>query len=274
MTEKHLRGPLTRRGFLAGAAGLTGATIVGARLAGSVPVRAATDLRAAAAGTHPQKNVHLVGTDGWVSMPQGAPADPPFFPDSLAPDPFNTYVFGFRNVTGLSPTEIAAQRGKAQISAPMLDFDEEDDITIALTNLGLQLRPDLVDGHTLHWHGFRNAIPFYDGVPESSIAVPSITTSPTSTVRRTPARTCTTATSRTSSTSDGHARHRVRPPGAEQRAGRNKLADGVADGDVVGETGYDREFAIMLSEIDARAHFGDAHIQAPTGPTSTPTSGR
>ena len=29
-----------------------------------------------------------------------------------------------------------------------------------------------------------------------------------------------------------------------------------------GETGYDREFAIMLNEIDTRAHFGDAHIQA------------
>ena len=117
MTEKHLRGPLSRRGFLAGAAGLTGATIVGARLAGSVPVRAATDLRAAAAGTHPQKSVHLVGTDGWVSMPQGAPADPPFFPDSLAPDPFNTYVFGFRNVTGLTPTR-SPRSGARPRSAP------------------------------------------------------------------------------------------------------------------------------------------------------------
>ncbi len=39
-------------------------------------------------------------------------------------------------------------------------------------------------------------------------------------------------------------------------------AYGYADGDATGETGYDREFAIMLSEIDTRAHFGDAHIQA------------
>ena len=39
-------------------------------------------------------------------------------------------------------------------------------------------------------------------------------------------------------------------------------AYGAADGDTTGETGYDREYAIMLSEIDTRAHFGDAHIQA------------
>src|SRR6185312_9693125 len=85
-------------------------------------------------------------TDGWVSMPTDAPADLPFFPDSLAPSPFNTYVFGFRDVTGMSSTQVAAQRGKAQISAPMMAFDEEDDVTITLTNLGLLQRPDLFDG--------------------------------------------------------------------------------------------------------------------------------
>ena len=34
------------------------------------------------------------------------------------------------------------------------------------------MRPDLVDGHTIHWHGFVNAIPLFDGVPELSISVP------------------------------------------------------------------------------------------------------
>ena len=34
------------------------------------------------------------------------------------------------------------------------------------------MRPDLFDGHTLHWHGFVNAIPLFDGVPELSLAVP------------------------------------------------------------------------------------------------------
>ena len=26
--------------------------------------------------------------------------------------------------------------------------------------------------HTLHWHGFRNVIPFYDGEPTGSVSVP------------------------------------------------------------------------------------------------------
>ena len=82
----------------------------------------------------------------------------------------------------------------------MLSFDEEDEIFITLTNLGLQVRPDLFDGHTLHWHGFVNAIPLFDGVPELSLAVPMGRDFTYSTARTTPGPTCTTATSRTWST--------------------------------------------------------------------------
>jgi FtsP/CotA-like multicopper oxidase with cupredoxin domain len=263
MTEKNLPGRFSRRGFLAGATALTGATIAGAQLAGSVPVRAATNLRAAAAGTHPQKTVHLVGTDGWVSMPQGAPADPPFFPDSLAPDPFNTYVFGFRNVTGLSPTEVAAQRGKAQISAPMLSFDEEDDITITLSNLGLLQRPDLFDGHTLHWHGFVNAIPLFDGVPELSLSVPvgrdfSYFYRP-----------------HDAGTYMYHCHFEdvehvqmgmtgmvfIRPSQNNAPVGNDPVGTKYAYNDGDGSTRYDREFAFMVTELWSAAHYRDAHIQ-------------
>ena len=113
MNQRFLPGRVSRRHFLTGAAGVTGAGLIGARLSATPPVQPlrATDLRSAAATVHPQKQVHLMGTDGWVSMPEAAPADPPFFPDSLAPAPFNTYVFGFRDVTGLSATQAAAQRG-------------------------------------------------------------------------------------------------------------------------------------------------------------------
>ena len=172
MTDTTNRRSLSRRTLLSGGAGLAGAAVLGSRMLTAPMAGAAPRLATAAAVTHPKKQVHLVGTDGWVSMPQNAPADPPFFPDSLAPNGFNTYVFGFRDVTGMSSTQVAAQRGKAQISAPMMSFDEEDDVTISLTNLGLLQRPDLFDGHTLHWHGFVNAIPLFDGVPELSLAVP------------------------------------------------------------------------------------------------------
>lgn len=96
----------------------------------------------------------------------------PYWPDTLAPSPYNMYVFGFRNVTGLSDAQVIAQRGLAQISAPVLAFDEGSEVKLSLTNLGLSMRPDLVDGHTMHWHGFNNALPIFDGVPEMSASVP------------------------------------------------------------------------------------------------------
>jgi len=34
------------------------------------------------------------------------------------------------------------------------------------------VRPDLTDGHTVHFHGFPNAVPAFDGVPELSVGVP------------------------------------------------------------------------------------------------------
>ena len=65
----------------------------------------------------------FAGTDGWMSLP-GSPAIPPFFPDNLAPAPFNTYIFGFRNVTGMSTTQITNQKMKAQHTAPLFWVDQ------------------------------------------------------------------------------------------------------------------------------------------------------
>ena len=65
----------------------------------------------------------------------------------------NLYVFGFRNVTKMTDAQVTQQRGQAQISAPLLAFDENKGVRVQLSNLGLSQRPDLVDGHTIHWHG-------------------------------------------------------------------------------------------------------------------------
>jgi FtsP/CotA-like multicopper oxidase with cupredoxin domain len=35
----------------------------------------------------------------------------------------------------------------------------------------MAIRPDLFDPHTVHFHGFPNAASFYDGVPDSSVAI-------------------------------------------------------------------------------------------------------
>ena len=95
---------------------------------------------------------------------------------------------------------------KAQHSAPLFWVNQYDpaapkDFIVRLRNIGMQMRPDLFDAHTIHWHGFRNVIPFYDGEPTGlgrraagagvHLRLPA---------RATRARTCTTATSRTWST--------------------------------------------------------------------------
>jgi len=255
---------LSRRSFLAGSAGVAGSVLVGGRMIGGAPSAwAATTAATAAAVTHPRKELHLVGTDGWVSMPTNAPADPPFFPDSLAPKPFDTYVFGFRDVTGMSAAEVSAQRGKAQISAPMLSFDEEDDIFITLTNLGLSQRPDLFDGHTLHWHGFVNAIPLFDGVPELSLAVP-VGRDLTYFYRPHDA-----------GTYMYHCHFEdvehvqmgmtgmvfVRPKQNKIAIAGNPAGTKYAYNDGDGSTRYDREFAFMITELWSAAHYRDAHIQ-------------
>ncbi len=40
-----------------------------------------------------------------------------------------------------------------------------------LTNVGMIMRPDLFEQHTVHFHGYPNASSFYDGVPDASVAI-------------------------------------------------------------------------------------------------------
>ncbi len=97
---------------------------------------------------------------------------PPYQPDPAAPSPRTTYIFGFRDVTNFTDQMVLNQKNHAQHSAPMWWIDEGTDNRVTLSDLGLAQRPDLVDSHTIHFHGFRNAIPLFDGVPELSISVP------------------------------------------------------------------------------------------------------
>lgn len=225
-----------------------------------------------AAGDH---DLFFAGTDGWMYLPGSTP---PYHPDSYAPPPFTTYIFGFRNLTGLDPATdadlIASQKNHAQHNAPLWWVDQFDpaapkDFKVLLTNLGLAQRPDLTDSHTLHWHGFRNVIPFFDGEPTGSISVP---------VNRFFTYV-----------------YRPHDPGTYMyhchvediehvtmgmtglvfvRPLQNKLADGTVLGsfthhpgyryaynDGNGATYYDREFPMFLSEVWAQGHWNDAHIQ-------------
>lgn len=95
-------------------------------------------------------------TDGWINMPDGK----------------SYYIFGFVDITGVPDNMIFEYRGGATLLAPILEVYEDDEVFLTLTNLGFPERPDLDDTHTIHWHGFPNQIPLWDGVPEASISVP------------------------------------------------------------------------------------------------------
>jgi len=55
--------------------------------------------------------------------------------------------------------------------APLMAIDEDDELFLTLTNVGMIMRPDLFEQHTIHFHGYGNASSFYDGVPDASFGV-------------------------------------------------------------------------------------------------------
>lgn len=133
----------------------------------------------------------LAATDGFIKTPDGK----------------DHYIFGFTNFINIPPSiqnfrlpaprgrltraqkakfnakvqtikqqkitnYLTGYRGKARLTAPIIDITEGDHFYLTLTNLGMPHRPDLEDSHTLHFHGFPNAAPIFDGVPDQTFSVP------------------------------------------------------------------------------------------------------
>jgi FtsP/CotA-like multicopper oxidase with cupredoxin domain len=190
--------------------------------------------------------VFLAATDGYITMPgRSRPV----------------YIFGFIPVPDVAVTTlIATYKGHAQHIAPILGFDQDVDVNITLSNLGLVQRPDLTDTHTIHWHGFDVPSPLNDGVPEVSVAVP-IGKKLTYFYR--PHR-------------EGTYMYHCHTEDVEHvQMGLSSIVfvrpkqDGTPiggyskfaynDGD--GSTGYDRHYAILLNEIEERQHDADRDIQ-------------
>jgi FtsP/CotA-like multicopper oxidase with cupredoxin domain len=65
--------------------------------------------------------------------------------------------------------DVAVMNGN--IPAPLMAIDEDDEYFLTLTNVGMIMRPDLFEQHTVHFHGYPNASSFYDGVPDASVAI-------------------------------------------------------------------------------------------------------
>ena len=170
MKRENLTQQLSRRQLLKLGAGLAGVTAAGAVLPKAL-LKPSNVVEASPAAQITEPNLHFAASDGWIYLPG---ANPPYHPDNMAPPGLTTYIFGFRDVTVLGTDRdlIFAQKMKSQLAAPTWWLNEDEDFTLKLTNLGLQIRPDLIDAHTLHFHGFRDAIPIFDGEPHSSVGVP------------------------------------------------------------------------------------------------------
>ncbi len=100
--------------------------------------------------------VHLTAGDGFVKGADGR----------------DFYCFGFGDATGVRPDDVMmAGMLAADLSGPTLTFKEGQRVHLRLSNVGMLMRPDLFDPHTVHFHGFPNAAPVFDGEPMASIAI-------------------------------------------------------------------------------------------------------
>ena len=100
--------------------------------------------------------MHITGGDGFVTMADGRPQ----------------YIFGFSDQTG-TPSADVMSNGllAAAFPAPAIVVDQGKNFYLSLTNVGMVIRPDLFDPHTVHFHGFPQSSTVFDGLPESGIAI-------------------------------------------------------------------------------------------------------
>jgi len=81
----------------------------------------------------------------------------------------NTTTPGTGHVDVRQIMDVGVMNGN--IPAPLMAIDEDDEFFLTLTNVGMVMRPDLFEQHTVHFHGYPNASAFYDGVPDASVAI-------------------------------------------------------------------------------------------------------
>lgn len=100
--------------------------------------------------------IHLAAGDGFVNMTDG----------------HLQYIFGFSDVTGTLPENVMSTGMlAANFPGPTIKVKEGTNVYLTLTNVGMIMRPDLFDPHSVHFHGFPNAAPIFDGEPMASLAI-------------------------------------------------------------------------------------------------------
>jgi FtsP/CotA-like multicopper oxidase with cupredoxin domain len=102
------------------------------------------------------KCYHVSGGDGYITMG----------------DRSEQYILGFGNLAGV-PEGQAAEYGlmRATYTAPTIELKQGQKVYTNLSNVGMLLRPDLFDSHSIHFHGQPNASTIFDGEPEAGASI-------------------------------------------------------------------------------------------------------
>jgi len=115
---------------------------------------------------------HLAAGDGFAVMGDGT----------------ELYTFGFSDHTAMvvdmldpshpsynpamvRPMVMAEGMLKAHCTSPTIVLREGQKFYLDLTNVGMVMRPDLFDPHTVHFHGFPQAAVIFDGEPMGSVSI-------------------------------------------------------------------------------------------------------
>lgn len=103
------------------------------------------------------RHIKLAAGDGFVKMADGRVL----------------YTFGFSDQTSQPTEQDVLNNGMlaAEFPGPTIAVDQGDELYLHLTNVGMVMRPDLFDPHTVHWHGFPNASNVFDGEPMGTVAI-------------------------------------------------------------------------------------------------------
>ncbi len=100
--------------------------------------------------------IHVTAGDGIITMADGR----------------LQYMFGYHDVTGIPDSEVMLEgMMAANMPSPTIVVKEGQQLYLSLTNVGMMLRPDLFDAHTIHFHGFPQAAAVFDGVPGPSFSI-------------------------------------------------------------------------------------------------------
>lgn len=191
---------------------------------------------------------HFTAGDGFATMADGRVS----------------YIFGFDDVTGTPPASVVLNLARANFVAPTLELSEGDRFYLTLTNVGMVARPDLFDAHSVHFHGFANQAPIFDGVPEPSIT-PNMGSSLTYFYNLTEPGTYMyhchfEAAEHIQMGMQGQLFIKPKQDGSVKTYnGRSYSRFVYNDGD--GSTGYDKAVALQLSAFDTATHEADFNIQ-------------